>query len=202
MAGLDKIIDEILGEAKIKANQTTDAAKKEADRIISEAQARAKSESEAISKKPQSESQTLDERAKSSADMQKRQAYLKARQEVISEIIEAAYEKVMNSDIDTYFDLIVRILESAVLPKDGKIILSEKDKSRMPAGFTQKVTKIAKDKGGTLTLSEESAVIDGGFILTYGGIEENCSIRALFNSKQDELVDIVNSVVFEDSAAQ
>ena len=202
MAGLDKIIEEILDEARATATQTTDAAKKEADRILSEAQARAKSESEVISKKAQSESQTLDERAKSSADMQKRQAYLKARQEVISEIIEAAYDKVMNSDIDTYFALIERILDGAVLPKEGKIILSEKDKSRMPAGFTQKVSKIAQDKGGSLTLSDETAALDGGFILTYGGIEENCSIRALFNSKQDELVDIVNSVVFEDSVTQ
>ncbi len=34
--------------------------------------------------------------------------------------------------------------------------------------------------------------IDNGFILAYGGIEENCTIRAMFDAKRDELSDIVH----------
>ena len=38
--------------------------------------------------------------------------------------------------------------------------------------------------------------IDNGFILAYGGIEENCTIRAMFHTKQDELSDVVQKILF------
>lgn len=38
--------------------------------------------------------------------------------------------------------------------------------------------------------------IDNGFILAYGGIEENCTIRAMFDAKRDELSDIVHRLLF------
>ena len=38
--------------------------------------------------------------------------------------------------------------------------------------------------------------MDGGFILIYGGIEENCTIKALFDAKRDELSDKVNRQLF------
>ena len=38
--------------------------------------------------------------------------------------------------------------------------------------------------------------IDNGFILTYGGIEENCTIRAMFDAKRDELADSVYRMLF------
>ena len=38
--------------------------------------------------------------------------------------------------------------------------------------------------------------MDGGFLLVYGGIEENCTIRAVFDSKREELSDHVNRLLF------
>ena len=35
-----------------------------------------------------------------------------------------------------------------------------------------------------------------GFILIYGGIEENCSIDAMFAEKRDELLDQVRKILF------
>ncbi len=34
--------------------------------------------------------------------------------------------------------------------------------------------------------------MDGGFLLVYGGIEENCTIRAVFDAGREELSDRVN----------
>ena len=50
--------------------------------------------------------------------------------------------------------------------------------------------------GGSLTVSPEAAPIDNGFILKYGGIEENCSLRALFSSMKDQLQDKVNAALW------
>ena len=51
-------------------------------------------------------------------------------------------------------------------------------------------------KGGSLTLSDDTADIDSGFILRYGGIEENCSLKALFADRQEELQDLVHKLLF------
>ncbi len=42
----------------------------------------------------------------------------------------------------------------------------------------------------------EARNIDNGFILAYGGIEENCSIEAMFAEKRDELRDQVRKILF------
>ena len=45
-------------------------------------------------------------------------------------------------------------------------------------------------------VSKEPKDMDGGFVLVYGGIEENCTIRAMFHTNQDELSDVVQKVLF------
>ena len=37
---------------------------------------------------------------------------------------------------------------------------------------------------------------DGGFLLVYGGIEENCTLKAVFSAKREELSDQVNRMLF------
>ncbi len=55
--------------------------------------------------------------------------------------------------------------------------------------FPAKIEKTAQEKGGSLVLKKEPREIDGGFVLVYGGVEENCSAGALFASQRDELAD-------------
>ena len=45
-------------------------------------------------------------------------------------------------------------------------------------------------------MSGESKNITNGFVLVYGGIEENCTIDALFDARRDELSDIVQRLLF------
>ena len=66
----------------------------------------------------------------------------------------------------------------------------------MPEGFETEVQNIAGEKGGSLALEKDPADLDGGFILIYGGIEENCTIGAMFEAKRDELSDCVHKVMF------
>ena len=64
----------------------------------------------------------------------------------------------------------------------------------MPEGFRAEIARMAaENKGGSLTVSGETRRMEGGFVLVYGGVEENCSFRALFDSRKDELQDKVNT---------
>ena len=60
----------------------------------------------------------------------------------------------------------------------------------------QKLNEAAKKKGGSLKRMDEPKKIDGGFVLVYGGVEENCTFRAMFAGKKDELADQVHTMLF------
>ena len=90
-----------------------------------------------------------------------------------------------------------RLLEAYILPQEGEIYFSVKDLENMPVGFGKEIEEIALAKGGKLTVAGAGRDnIDNGFILAYGGIEENCTIRAIFDAKRDELSDIVHRLLF------
>ena len=136
------------------------------------------------------------DRVKSSGEMQRKQAILQAKQEVIADVLQKAYEKVCAQETAAYFEMIRKMLEKYAQPGDGIISFNAKDLKRMPKGFEAEMEKAAGKKGGSLKLSEEAKDMDGGFILVYGGVEENCTIRAMFDAKRDHLSDKVHEVMF------
>lgn len=196
MTGLEKMKSQILEEAQSAANEILENAQKEADRIKKEAKEQAEAACGHISRQLEAEVKALEERAVSSCALQRRKALLEAKQEVISQVIEAAYETLMQAEDNTYFDMLRKMLHKFVLPQEGEICFSKEDLERMPVGFEEEIKGIARDKGGTLTLAKEPGNVSGGFILVYGGIEENCTFRAMFNSQRDELSDKVHALLF------
>ena len=136
------------------------------------------------------------QRTASAADMKKRTAVLAAKQELIGKVIADACDRVKNLDEGKYFEILKSMAEKYLLPREGEICFSKKDLERMPANFREEIKGLAQKKGGTLEISGEARNIDGGFILVYGGIEENCSIDAMFAEKRDELLDQVRKILF------
>lgn len=196
MSGLDKMKSRILEEADHSAKEIMDKANAEAEAVIKAAEEEARAEAGRISSKAERDAADYAKRVASSVDMRRKQAYLAAKQEVISHVLESAYSTVMNLEEKEYFDMLEKLLERYVLPEEGEICFSAKDLGRMPEGFSGKIKTIAANKGGSLTLSDEARDIDGGFLLVYGGIEENCTIKAVFDAKREELSDQVNRLLF------
>ena len=196
MTGLEKMKSQILDEANRSAGEILEQAKKEADAVMAEARKNAEAECQRISEKSEADAESLKGRAESSCDLQKRKAVLKAKQEVISEILKRAYKKMLASDTETYFHIIRKMLNKYVLPEEGEICFSSDDKKRMPDGFEKEIAAIAAAKGGKLIVSKEERNIQGGFVLIYGGIEENCTFKAMFDSRRGELSDKVHALLF------
>lgn len=121
---------------------------------------------------------------------------LRAKQDVIANVLNKAYNRILALDAEAYFDMIRRMLDEFVLGESGVIYFSARDLGRMPAGFEAEIQGAAAKKGGALSLAKESKEMEGGFILVYGGIEENCTIKALFDAKRDELSDKVHGLLF------
>lgn len=196
MTGLEKITSQIQEEAKDSAAKKLEAAKKEADEILAEAKkACGAMEAEAAEKDALLKT-NYESRAKSSAEQQRRTALLRAKQEIIADVIEEAYVTLKKKDAKGYFLTMEKILKTYALAEDGEIYFSKEDLARMPAGFEKKIEAAAKEKGGSLVLKKEPKAIADGFVLVYGGIEENCTLRALFDAKRDQLQDQVNAILF------
>lgn len=196
MTGLNKIISHILDEAGREAGEAVKKAKAEAEIILKNVGEECKKLEEDGVKAREEQSAAHMERIKSSAELKKRQAVLLAKQQVITDMLDEAYQTLLSRETDEYFALIRRMLSKFVIAKQGEIYFSKKDLDRMPPGFEAGLKQAAAEKGGTLELKREAKNIDGGFILVYGGVEENCSFKALLSAKKDELSDKVHEILF------
>ena len=123
-------------------------------------------------------------------------AILAAKQAIIEEMLAAAHRELLAKPDEAYFAWMEQLLSRFVTDRAGEIYVSKRDLERMPDDFPAKIEKAAQEKGGSLVLKKEPREIDGGFVLVYGGVEENCSAGALFASQRDELADKVHAMLF------
>lgn len=196
MTGLEKIKSQILEEAKAEADDKIAKAKEKATEIISQAEAEAAKIAEAIAHKSDVQVANYKDRVVSSGDLQRRTKILAAKQEVIAEVLDKAYLSLTTMKESEYFAMLLKMLDKYAQPENGEIFFSQTDLERMSAEFEAEVVKTAGDKGGSLVISKEGRKIENGFVLAYGGIEENCTLQAMFDAKKDELSDIVQRILF------
>lgn len=196
MTGLDKMKSQILKEAQAAADAKISEAESQAKEILDAAKAETDKAVAAISQKSEADAANLRDRVASSIDLQRRTQILTAKQEVIAEILDKAYVKLTSMGSEEYFQMLAKLLEKYVLPQDGQICFSQADLDRMPESFKAQIDSVAKAKGGNLSISQEGRKIENGFILVYGGVEENCTLRAVFDAKKDELSDKIHRFLF------
>ena len=196
MTGLEKIISRIQEEAKAAAEEKIQAARDEAARILAEAEKDCAAAAEDAERQAALLKAAAGSRAASSAEQARKLTLLRTKQEIIAEILEEASARLRGGDAESYFLTMEKILKEYALPEDGEIWFSAADLERMPAGFEKKIQAAAKEKGGSLKLRKEPKDIRDGFVLVYGGVEENCTLQALAEAKRDVLQDKVNEIMF------
>ncbi len=195
MTGLEKIIEEIRTEATLNAEKIISKAKNEADAVISDAHEKGKKQADIILENAKKKSQDILSRGESSASLEKQKAMLSAKQQVINEMLKSTLNYMENLSDEEYFSLILKLIKNNSQPQKGEIAFSKTDISRLPEGFMKEVNNVSK---GELVLSENTANIKSGFVLIYGGIEENCSFDAMFRSKHEELTDEISALLFSE----
>lgn len=196
MRGIEKIAAQIIGEAEEKKAAIYEEIQHKIDELNAKTDEEIKAELERINNDTLREEGTLEELAGLAAQQKRRQAALSAKQEVIGKIINEAYDRLLKLDDERYFAVIKKMLEDNVLSEKGEIIFSARDRQRMPKDFEDVIKNVALEKGGELVMSDEVRNIDGGFVLVYGGIEENCTFKAMLEASREELHDMVNGKLF------
>ena len=198
MTGLEKIITQIIDDAKANAQKAKAAAEEEASMILASAKTQREEQVAQIQADTQAQVAAIGAHAQSGAKLKQRQTLLSAKQQLIREIIQSAKDSLLELDDGAYFRLIFQMAAKFALPQQGKLILNEKDLGRAPKDFNAQLEAAVKAiPGAALSLSDSTRPIDGGFVLDYDGIEENCSFDALFYSSQEDLQDKVQELLFQ-----
>ena len=172
MAGLDKILTSIKAESDEAVAKRIDEAKAQAEAMRKDAEASVKDECAQIEENGRRSADDTVSRAESAAALQKLAAL----------------------PDDRYFDTIMKIAVKNALPEEGTIIFSAADRKRLPTGFEADLNK--KLSGGRLKVSDDTINAAGGFVLSYGGIEQNCTFKALIDAEREKLTDGVSKVLF------
>lgn len=197
MTGLEKIIKHIEEDASAVAEEKIGEAKYKADQLILAAREEGDKESRNMEEKSRLDVSMCLSRGKSAALLQKRKLILSAKQQMIDEILQKAKASLFELENEEYFNTILKMLIKYVQQMPGEIVFSETDKERMPKNFSEQITSVlAEVPGASLKISDQVRTIDGGFVLIYEGVEENCSIEALLSANREVLQDKIGGLLF------
>ena len=196
MTGLQKIIDGILEEADASVAEISQKAQEEAARIADEAKRGAEQYLKEQEVAARSEAEKYEKQIVSACEAKTRTVLLTEKQKVLSETLRTAYDALCNMPTEEYTQYVETLISAHLREGDCTMYMAKRDLERLPQAFFDRVTQNAAKNGCRLTLSKEPKAMDGGCLLSYGGIEENCSFGALFAAKESDLLDRTNQLLF------
>ena len=220
--GLNKITDKILSEAQAKADQILADAQAECDRINAEYAERAEKIRSDISTEAEKGGMGYVARIRSTAATSKRNLLLQTKSDLIDGVFASVLEQTRTLELDKYNEILVGLLSAALLeqieseeisrtlygeeealaPECYEVIFNQRDRDRSGKTVVEGVQKhlsgkVAPEKLARLTLSSQSANIDGGLILRCGSVESNCSLSILFAQLRESLESEVARTLFD-----
>lgn len=196
MDGIEKIIDRISGDAQREVDDVLAKARAEADKILSQYQAQAQAEADDILTRGEKAAVERGERLASVAQLECRKDVLRAKQEVIEEAFQLAMDKLTQLPQEAYVSLLADLAVEASSKGNEKLIFSVADRARVGKAVVVAANEKLGDKG-QLTLAQETRPMQGGFILSDGAVEVNCTFETLVRLQRGTLSTQVADVLFD-----
>ena len=196
MDGIEKIIDRISGDAQREVDDVLAQARAEAEKITAQYQAQAKAEADDILARGQKAAVERGERLASVAQLECRKDVLRAKQEVIDEAFQLAMDKLTQLPQEAYVSLLADLAVEASSKGNEKLIFSVADRARVGKAVVVAANEKLGDKG-QLTLAQETRPMQGGFILSDGAVEVNCTFETLVRLQRGTLSTQVAGVLFD-----
>ena len=190
MSGLDKILEHISREAQAETDQILASAKEAAEKILVSGRKEAEDTAASIRKQSELDVAAAVGRIQSNAQLSEKRIILQAKQDKIEEVFEKAQAFLDALDDSSYMDMIGRMINRYASGQKGEILFNRRDLGRL----SDAVRSAAQAKN--LRVGEEPAGVRGGFILSYGDIEENCSFDVLIAASREELQDKIGLLLF------
>ena len=220
--GLNKITDKILSEAQAKADKILADAEAECDRINAEYAERAEKIRSEISTEAEKGGMEYVARIRSTAATSKRNLLLQTKSDLIDGVFAGVLEQTRNLELGKYNEILIGLLSAALLeqfeseetsrtlygeeealaPECYEVVFNQRDRDRCGKAVIEGVQKhlsgkVSSEKLSRLTLSAQTANIDGGLVLRCGSVESNCSLSILFAQLRESLESEVARTLFD-----
>jgi len=187
---MKKIIDDIMLEARKDAEGILDKARGDADAVTKAARAECAAIEANEEQSRKTELDRLIKRRASARATRERGRLLEIKHAILTEEAQKAFLAASRAiDDDAMLALMKKRLRKGecvmYLPKGTK-----KDE------FIKRAKALAAENGCEMTVSYEREGVKSGFVLVYGGIEENCTFEALFAEKKSEIEERAAQLLF------
>ena len=189
MNGLEQILLKIEEDNNLEVHRILDDGRQRAEEYTKNAIAEASKEAQSIKDDAEKKATLMIESAKTGCEAYVSKQELAAKSDVVSDAVKYAVEQIKSMDDEKYFEAISSLILKYAQQGEGELMMNERDIARMPKGYMKKINAELKKSDASLVLYEIPAKIDSGFIIRYGGVEENCTFDALVEEKIDEIKD-------------
>ena len=198
MNGIEKILAHIKSESDAECEAINVSAAEECDRIRDEYTKTGQDEYRKLVDAGTKEAERRLERLNNLAVLESKKHVLMTQQEMVAEAFENAAKILLDLPDSEYIDFLAKQACVASLNGTETIILSASDRSRIGSEVLSAANSALRTAGKTasLKLSDNSADIRGGLILSGGNIEVNCSVDALIAEYRNELSPAIASMLF------
>lgn len=197
MTGLDRIKEKILAQSQENCDKIIADATSQARSIIRKARDDANEKAIEIITAAEKTANRKNAVSKSTAESITRNRYLEIRNAILNDVISAAYLEIEKFSDEKYFDMIKRLCIKNMLTGECTMHLNGYDLGRLPEDFEMSLNEEVYEKGAVM-ISDEAIDIENGFILRYGDIEVNCTLKSVFDESMDNLKDMLSVVMFEE----
>ena len=184
MNGIEKITQRIQADAQAEIDRILEDAHAEAAKLTAGYESQAAAEASELSAKNQKAAAEREERLVSTAQMEARKVGLAAKQEMVEKAYALALEKWCSMPEEKYIQTVADLLAQAAPNGRGSVIFAQEERERIGAAAVRAANE--KLHGGKLTLAEETRPLKGGFILSDGKVEVNCSFDTLVRLQKAE----------------
>ena len=195
MNGIEKITARIAEDSKAENDALLAQARAQAAEITAKYQAEAKAAADEILEHGRKSAEARARHLDSTAQMECRKAVLAAKQDVIEEAFQAAHKKLLDLPQAEYVAFLAGLAAKASVSGKEKLIFSADDRAQVGKDVVAAANK--KLAAGGLTLAEETRPMDGGFILSDGAVEVNCTFDTLIRLQRGALAGEVAKALFD-----
>ena len=192
MSAEEKILQGILDDANLQAEKTLNDAAAVCEEIKAQTNQMVKSYSATTTSNALLRAKSIKDNAESAAALIVRDAKLAKRHAEIEKTLNLAEEQIISLPDKEYFTLLAALAAKNAKAQEGTLILGKADLARNVSLFKDLLNK----ENLNLSVSEIAADIASGFILKYGDIEYNLTLKAVINDKREELEDKINKILF------
>lgn len=121
------------------------------------------------------------------ARMQLAKEHLAAKGKILNEVFDVARQQVKALPDGEYVELMSKLLIKACETGDEEVLVG-KSETRIDTGFIKQVNRqLGPGFKGNLRLSNDTADIEGGFVLKRGNIQTNVSVDILVGQVRSEI---------------